>query len=182
MRLLIASDIHGSFSSTAVLADMAERIAPDWLILLGDLLYHGPRNPLPEGYDPAKTAQCLNRFSHKIIAVNGNCDAEVDQLLLAFPLAPKFSWILAGGVRILASHGHLHGPEDFGSLGLGVGDAFLRGHSHVPEAWTADGVHVWNPGSLSLPKQGFPRSYAVYEDSRFRVLDLDGNTIMEDSL
>lgn len=108
MKLLIAADIHGSLGAARHIANLMEKERPDFLVLLGDILYHGPRNPFPGEYDPSAVVILLNAFSSKIIAVRGNCDSEVDQMVLDFPLAEPGAWILADGRRILAAHGHRH--------------------------------------------------------------------------
>lgn len=183
MKLLIASDLHGSFTQAEVLADLVRSHHPSAVVLLGDLLYHGPRNPLPQGYDPASTAECLNAFADRIIAVRGNCDSDVDQMLLDFRLAPEYSWILTDTVRVLATHGHLSGFGNAPSSSpTAPKTAVLSGHTHVPEARCSGGVHFWNPGSLALPKQQYPPSYAIYEHGVFRVLDISGNLLMEDGV
>lgn len=175
-RLLIASDIHGSLPRATLLADLARDTAPDSIILLGDLLYHGPRNPLPEGYAPRDVADTLNDWKDRIIALRGNCDAEVDQMLLHFPLVES-AWLFVDGLRIFASHGHHNQlPDRFPDLA--EGDVFLCGHTHIPRAETVEGLHVWNPGSVTLPKQGHPAAYGLYEDGVFRVFDLDGAEVL----
>ena len=179
MRMLIVSDLHGSLSSLQFLLSKAKELAPDRLILLGDLVYHGPRNPLPAGYDTISlldSAPGLNGLPCGVTAVRGNCDSEVDLSLLPFHVAED-AWIAADGLRILATHGHRL-PENPPVPGLRQGDVILRGHTHIPRGETLDGLHFWNPGSLSLPKGNFPRSYGLYEDGIFRVLDMDGNEIL----
>lgn len=183
MKLLIASDIHGSLAATIKLASLMEKESPDSLVLLGDILYHGPRNPFPGEYNPAKVVDSLNSFSDKIIAVRGNCDSEVDQMVLSFTLAEPSAWIFAEGCRILAAHGHRHNLASIReSADLAEGDAFLSGHTHVPTACLHEGVHMWNPGSLSLPKEGFPPSFGIFENGCFSVISLDGETLMQNSL
>lgn len=182
MKLLIASDIHGSLAAALRLADIMEKESPDSLVLLGDILYHGPRNPFPGEYDPAKVVDTLNSFSDKIIAVRGNCDSEVDQMVLSFTLAEPSAWIFTEGERILAAHGHRHNLASIRkSANLAEGDAFLSGHTHVPTARLHEGVHMWNPGSLSLPKEDFPPSFGIFEGGRFSVISLDGETLMQDN-
>ena len=183
MKLLIASDLHGACPKAAFLAERMADMRPDYCVLLGDILYHGPRNPLPEGYDPAATADCLNAFASRILAVNGNCDSDVDRMVLRFPLAPRFAWLLAGKTRIMAAHGHLAGlSSETAPDILSPGDVFLSGHTHVPEARCEKGVYIWNPGSLSLPKRDSPPSYATFDGARFQVIGLDGAILMEATL
>lgn len=179
MRILIASDLHGSLSALRFLIDKANAIKPDLILLLGDLVYHGPRNPLPSGYDTRGMLEDmpdLAALPFPISAVRGNCDAEVDIGQMPFAM-PESAWIDADGLRMFASHGH-HLPDNPPFAGLAQGTVVLRGHTHVPRAETRDGVHVWNPGSISLPKGGFPPTYGLYEDGVFRVLDLEDNEIM----
>ena len=176
MRLLIASDIHGAPDSVAFLLRKVEEYRPDTCVLLGDLLYHGPRNPLPPGYTPAEVARMLGDISAPVLAVRGNCDAEVDLMLLPFAVAEN-SWLMADGLRIFASHGHLL-PLNPPFAGMASGTVLLRGHSHVPLAESQGHVHQWNPGSLTLPKQGFPRSYALFQDGEFTVLDMEDRVML----
>lgn len=183
MRILIGSDLHGSLDSLRFLIDKANALRPDLIVLLGDLVYHGPRNPLPGAYDTASMVSdmpSLVGLPYPVMAVRGNCDAEVDVDLLPFPM-PESAWTDADRVRIFASHGH-HLPDNPPFPGLRSGMAVLRGHTHIPRAETVAGVHVWNPGSMSLPKGGYPASYGLYEDGVFRVLDLNDRQIMRDNV
>lgn len=179
MRLLIASDLHGSLNSLNFLESRIQELMPDMLILLGDLVYHGPRNPLPPDYDTLGILRAmpgLTAMRLPIIAVRGNCDAEVDMTHLPFPM-PENAWIDEDGLRIFACHGH-HLPEVPPIPGFPASTVILRGHTHVPRGESLGSLHFWNPGSLSLPKQGFPRSYGFYESGVFRVFDLEGNEIL----
>ena len=179
MRLLIASDLHGSIESLRFLVEKARQMEPDMLVLLGDLVYHGPRNPLPEGYDTRlvmREMPDLTALPCPVTAVRGNCDAEVDLGLLPFPVVDT-TWLEADGLRIFVSHGH-HLPENPPCPGFKPGTVFLRGHTHVPRGETLGGLHFWNPGSLSLPKSGFPRSYGLYENGLFRVLDMQDKEVL----
>lgn len=177
MRALIASDLHGSNSSLEYLINASAELKPDMLILLGDLVYHGPRNPLPAGYDTRSVLSEIPKLlSAPIAAVRGNCDAEVDVAHLPFPM-PDYAWIHADGLRILACHGH-HLPENAPLAGIADSTVILRGHTHVPRGETDGAVHFWNPGSISLPKAGFPRSFGLYENGVFAVRDLNGNEIL----
>lgn len=179
MRLLIASDLHGSIESLRFLVEKARQMEPDMLVLLGDLVYHGPRNPLPEGYDTRlvmREMPDLTALPCPVTAVRGNCDAEVDLGLLPFPVVDT-TWLDADGLRIFVSHGH-HLPENPPCPGFKPGTVFLRGHTHVPRGETLGGLHFWNPGSLSLPKSGFPRSYGLYENGLFRVLDMQDKEVL----
>ncbi len=168
MKLLVFSDIHGALPVARLMADLTRRHNPDAVLVLGDILYHGPRNPLPDGYDPKATAGALAPLKSRIIALNGNCDSEVDAAVLPFPLASDFIWIVQPGLRIFATHGHKHTPEDLPPLE--EGDIFLSGHTHVPTAQTTTkGIHLCNPGSLALPKEGHPPCYGMFENGIFSV-------------
>lgn len=179
MKALVASDLHGSLSSLRFLLEKAKEIKPDHLILLGDLVYHGPRNPLPKNYDTMgllSDIKELNELPCDITAVKGNCDAEVDLALLPFPVAEE-AWLGLDNLHVYATHGH-HIPENPPIQGMKKGTVILRGHTHVPRGESLDGLHFWNPGSLSLPKGDFPRSYGLYENGIFRVLDLHDNEVL----
>lgn len=179
MRLLIASDIHGSLSKIKAFAEKAGQMSPDMIILLGDILYHGPRNPLPENYSPAEVIKVLAEMPAPIAAIMGNCDAEVDEMVLPFHLADN-SWIIDKGRRILAIHGHQLEIND-GTIKAPANAAVLSGHTHIPTAEKRDETNFWNPGSISLPKQNFPPSFGLYENGEFKVLTFDGSCLMSDT-
>ncbi len=175
MKLLIASDIHGDIKCAEAIIDAAEKHAADKMLLLGDILYHGPRNDLPENYDPKAVIALLNGSKDKFICVRGNCDAEVDQMVLDFPISSDYKIISDGKVKIALSHGHIYSPEK-----LPPEDnitVFLYGHTHVQKIERRDGVVCINPGSVTLPKENNPRTYAIYENGEFTIRDLDGNTV-----
>lgn len=177
VKLVIASDLHGSAKACRMLLDRAAVEEPDRLVLLGDLLYHGPRNALPEGYDPALVASLLNGVSWPITAVRGNCDAEVDQMVLDFPCRDTSAVVVDGQRSLFCTHGHVFSPDDHPSLGAQA--AFLSGHTHVKTLSANGGILYVNPGSTSIPKDG-SASYAVYEDGRFTLRDLgSGETIAQ---
>ena len=178
MRLLIASDLHGSAAQAAKLREEIEKTAPDAVVLLGDLLYHGPRNQLPEKYAPMETAGILENLGRPVLAIRGNCDAEVDQLVLAFHLAES-AWIMAGPRPILAVHGH-ELPENGGHLKIPHDVTVLFGHTHLPAAEKRGANHYWNPGSAALPKDGLPPSYGFFENGRFEVRSFDGQILASD--
>ena len=172
MRLVIASDIHGAADACAKLMEEVERIRPDRLILLGDLLYHGPRNDLPSDYAPRCVVELLNAYASRIVAVRGNCEAEVDQMVLDFPCMATYNTLLdpTTGATLFLTHGHVYGPGLHNSVDnmppLAPGDALIYGHTHIKVDETRDGIHVFNPGSVGIPKDG-TRSYAIYENGRF---------------
>jgi len=181
MKLLFLSDLHGSYDRAKTVLDKVEALQPDFIVLLGDLLYHGPRNPIPEGHDAKATTALLNDYKESIIAVRGNCDAEVDQMVLDFPMMADYAWIVDGNRRIYLTHGHLWNPEHLPALR--EGDTFVYGHVHRPKAYTnEDGINIWNPGSCSIPKQSDRPTYATYEDGTFRVFELDDTCILEQAL
>ena len=177
MRLLIASDIHGDISGARAVCDAFVREGCDKLLLLGDILYHGPRNDLPEGYDPKAVITLLNGMKDKIIAVRGNCDTEVDQMVLNFPILADYAILFDGKVKIFATHGHHHNTAT--PPPLSKGDILLHGHTHVLcSVDFGDNNCYINPGSPSLPKENNPKSYAVYEDGRFTVKSLCGEILL----
>lgn len=177
MKLLIFSDLHGSVPAAALLADLEKRLAPDAVLLLGDILYHGPRNRLPEGYAPGEAVKILAPLKHKILAVKGNCDSEVDQMVLPFPLASDFFWVQSEGIRIYTVHGHALGPLKLPPLEKGT--VLLSGHTHEPTAFTNEhGIHMCNPGSPALPKGGHPPCYGLFEEGVFTVLTTRGEEYM----
>ena len=161
MKILIASDIHGSAKYCRMLLDRFEEEKAGRLLLLGDLLYHGPRNDLPEGYAPKEVIRLLNEMSDSILCVRGNCDAEVDQMVLRFPILSETAWICDGACQMVATHGH----HEIGALPTDC--VLLTGHTHVPVAERAEGyVHI-NPGSVTIPKEDSPKSYVLYSDGEF---------------
>lgn len=176
MRYLIASDIHGALPAAEALMTRFHEEGADRLLLLGDLLYHGPRNPLPEGYAPAEVAKLLNGYADRITAVRGNCDAEVDQMVLDFPVLADYCVLPAGEKLIYATHGHIYNLKNLPPLA--EGDILLHGHTHVP-AWTefGQGSVYLNPGSLSIPKENSPHSYMTLEDGVFYWKDVDTEEI-----
>ena len=179
MRMLIASDIHGDLESLRLIHNKALEFEPDMLLLLGDLVYHGPRNPLPDNYDTAGILDempSLGTLHCPVQCVRGNCDAEVDVSLMPFEM-PDSTWISADGLAILACHGHRL-PAKPPLNGIAPGTVVLRGHTHVPRAETLGGIHFWNPGSISLPKDDWPRSFGLYENGVFQVLDLTGRQLL----
>lgn len=164
MKLLIASDVHGSAYWCEKLMALAESDQPDKLVLLGDLLYHGPRNDLPRDYAPKKVIPMLSAWKEKIIAVRGNCEAEVDQMVLPFPCLADFSQLLVDDKCLYLTHGHHANPENLPPLP--EGSIFLSGHTHVKIDEVHNGIRCLNPGSVSIPKDG-SHSCLIYEDGVF---------------
>lgn len=177
MKLLIASDLHGSAYYCEKLLERVSAEQPDKILLLGDLLYHGPRNDLPRGYAPKQVIGMLNGLKEKIIAVRGNCDAEVDQMVLEFPLMADYTTLWLGEAKpLFATHGHLFSPDSLPPLA--GKSAFVFGHVHVKYArWQGDTL-ILNPGSVSIPKDG-THSYMVYENGVFTAKTLAGDAVMQ---
>ncbi len=174
MKFLIASDIHGARIPAEKIADIYSKGSFDKLLLLGDLLYHGPRNDLPDSYEPKAVIQILSELKNEIIAVRGNCEAEVDQMVLPFSVLSESAVVFADGIRIFMTHGHKYTKENH----PGGIDAFFSGHTHIPLLETAEGITVLNPGSISIPKGGFPPSYALYEDRRISIISLTDGSVL----
>lgn len=164
MKFIIASDIHGSAYWCEKLMTLMEEEQPDRLILLGDLLYHGPRNDLPRDYAPKKVIPMLSRYADRIIAVRGNCEAEVDQMVLPFPCLAEFSQLYSDGTLFYLTHGHHHSPDNLPPLP--EGSVFLSGHTHVKLDECRNGIRCINPGSVSIPKDG-SNSCLIYENGKF---------------
>ena len=174
MKYMIASDIHGSKYYCRYLLDRFGAEAPDRLLILGDTLYHGPRNSLPRDYDPDGVKNMLNEIKDCIIAVRGNCDSEVDQFVLEFPMMADYCVLDVGGTLVFATHGHRYMPEDL--LRKGSDDVYLYGHTHIAEISSKDGHLILNPGSVSIPKSG-ENSYMIIEDGVATLKNLDGEVL-----
>lgn len=164
MKLFIASDIHGSAYWCGRMIEEIQKENPDRVILLGDLLYHGPRNDLPRDYAPKQVIPMLSGIKEKIIAVRGNCEAEVDQMVLPFPCLADYAELLVDGKIFHLSHGHHQNPQNLPPLP--EGSVFLFGHTHVKLDEVVDGVRCLNPGSVSIPKDG-SHSCLIYENGNF---------------
>ena len=176
MKLMFASDLHGSLPATEKVLATFERSGAQWLVLLGDLLNHGPRNALPAGYQPAAVAECLNPYNERIIAVRGNCDSEVDQMLLQFPIMAGWQQIIMPETRLFLTHGHLYHP---GALPpLRKGDVLVYGHTHLPEAQQQADIICFNQGSVSIPKGGYPASYGMLDQGILQVLALHNDELV----
>lgn len=164
MKLIIASDIHGSTYWCRRLCQLVEEVRPDRLLLLGDLLYHGPRNDLPRDYAPRQVIPMLSQYKDIIFAVRGNCEAEVDQMVLPFPCMADCAQVFADGLTLYLTHGHHHNPDKLPPLPQG--SVFLSGHTHVKLDETREGIRCLNPGSISIPKDG-SHSCILYESGSF---------------
>lgn len=177
MKLLIASDIHGSAYYCRKLLEVYEQEGAKKMILLGDILYHGPRNDLPREYAPKEVIRMLNEKKNEIYAVRGNCEAEVDQMVLEFPVLADYMLLFCGDRTIYATHGHVYNEKNLPPMKSG--DVLLHGHTHVLRAEAKGDILIWNPGSVSIPKEGNPPTYAMLEDGIFQIRDFDGNTVKE---
>ena len=180
MKLMIASDIHGSAHYCRQLLEAFEREKPDCLLILGDLLYHGPRNALPEGYDPPAVIDMLNSIADELLCVRGNCDAEVDQMVLSFPVLADYAWLNVNDLRIFATHGHLFGLQN--PLKVKKSDVLLAGHTHVPMLTKYNEFTYVNPGSVSIPKEGSCHSYMTLEGRTFTWKNLQGEVYKTETL
>lgn len=171
MKLMIASDIHGSAYYCKQMLDAFQRENADRLFLLGDILYHGPRNDLPKNYAPKEVIAMLNLQKEKIFCIRGNCEAEVDQMVLDFPVLADYAVIPVGDKLIYATHGHVYNEQNLPPLGKG--DILLNGHTHVPKC-TDHGDYIYmNAGSISIPKENSTHSYMTFDGHRFSWKELD---------
>lgn len=173
MKWLIASDIHGSAYWCEKLLEAYQDEQADRLLLLGDVLYHGPRNDLPEQYAPKKVIAMLNPMKDSILCVRGNCEAEVDQMVLEFPVLADYALLCEGTTLIYCTHGHVYNTGKLPPLR--DGDVLLHGHTHIP-AWEDHGSYRYlNPGSVSIPKENSWHGYMLLENGKFTWKDFEGN-------
>lgn len=179
MKWMIASDLHGSAYYCRKMLEAFEREGADRLFLLGDLLYHGPRNDLPREYAPKEVIPLLNGKKEKLLCVRGNCDAEVDQMVLKFPVLADYAVLPVGQRLIYATHGHIYHVKNLPPLA--PGDVLLHGHTHVP-AWTefGQGNLYLNPGSVSIPKEDSPHSYMTLEGNTMQWKELESSAVFHE--
>ena len=179
MKWMIASDLHGSAYYCRKMLEAFEREGADRLFLLGDLLYHGPRNDLPREYAPKEVIPLLNEKKGKLLCVRGNCDAEVDQMVLEFPVLADYAVLPVGQRLIYATHGHIYHVNNLPPLA--PGDVLLHGHTHVP-AWTefGQGNLYLNPGSVSIPKENSPHSYMTLEGNTMQWKELESSAVFHE--
>ena len=179
MKWMIASDLHGSAYYCRKMLEAFEREGADRLFLLGDLLYHGPRNDLPREYAPKEVIPLLNGKKEKLLCVRGNCDAEVDQMVLEFPVLADYAVLPVGQRLIYATHGHIYNVKNLPPLA--PGDVLLHGHTHVP-AWTefGQGNLYLNPGSVSIPKENSPHSYLTLEGNTMQWKELESSAVFHE--
>ena len=175
MKLMIASDIHGSVYYCEKLLEAYRREGAEKLLLLGDLLYHGPRNDLPKDYAPKKVIAMLNECKKELLCVRGNCEAEVDQMVLEFPVMADYAVLYLDGHIIFATHGHIYNKKNLPPFKKG--DILLHGHTHVQALEKVEDYYYLNPGSVSIPKEDNVNSYMIYENHCFMIKDMDGNVI-----
>lgn len=169
MKICFFSDVHGVAEQLKVFFAMAEQLQPDLFVCLGDVLYHGPRNGIPNLYSPNEVADMLNGRREKMMAVRGNCDAEIDQMLLKFPIMADYSELDVDGQRFFLTHGHIWNEYDLPPIPEGT--ILVHGHTHIPvHKRIEEGIRIFNPGSISLPKGGSLPSFGFY-DSKTGVLD-----------
>lgn len=175
MKIFFMSDIHGSYYFTCKALESYRKENADYIVILGDELYHGARNPLPEDYNPKKVTELLNELGDKIIAIRGNCDSEIDEMVLNFPMMATYSVILYNGRRLFLTHGHIYNEDNLPKLSKG--DVFIYGHTHVPKAEKKDDIFIINPGSITFPKENYPNSYGILEENTFKIKDFEGNIV-----
>ena len=174
MKLMFASDIHGSAYYCEKMLEAFKNEKAERLILLGDILYHGPRNDLPKGYDPKAVIKMLNENKADLICIRGNCDCDVDQMVLEFPIMAENMIIYAGERMCWLSHGHVINPQN---NMLKKGDILINGHTHVPALDMSGDVGYLNPGSVSIPKNGSKNGYMIFENNEFVLKSLDGEVV-----
>lgn len=172
MKIMIASDIHGSSYYCKMMIEAYEREKADKLLLLGDILYHGPRNDLPKDYNPKKVIEMLNAMKESILCVRGNCDTEVDQMVLEFPIMADYCILYIEEQMIFATHGHNFNEGNLPPLHKG--DILLHGHTHVPKCVVKEEYIYMNPGSVSIPKENSSNGYMIIENNEFIWKDFEG--------
>lgn len=174
MKLMIASDIHGSAYYCRKMIEAYKQEKADRLLLLGDILYHGPRNDLPKEYNPKAVIHMLNVMKQELLCVRGNCDTEVDQMVLEFPILADYCLLEFDGHTIFAAHGHQYSPANVPPLKKG--DILLNGHTHIPANKDMGFYTYMNPGSISVPKENSAHGYMIY-NRNFYWKDIDGNLL-----
>ena len=173
MKIIIASDIHGSFRYTKKLEELINKEQPDRIVLLGDLLYHGARNALPEEYSTMEVVNILNKYSDKIIAVRGNCDSEVDDMVTNFDIMSDYKLIDIDGVNVYLTHGHLINKYEH----LFQNEYLISGHTHI---YNLEGKHL-NPGSVGIPKVNEEHTCILYKDKTFYLINLETLSIIKET-
>lgn len=179
MKYLIVSDIHGSLPQLEQVLNYFESEKMDMLLILGDILNYGPRNGVPDGLNAPGIAERLNAMADRIVAVRGNCDSEVDQMLLSFPMMQDYAMLVDDGVRLFLTHGHIYNKVKRPAVGI---DVLLHGHTHLQGIEREDGIVVCNTGSITFPKNGNPPTFATYEAGVLRLHHLDGSILAEEKI
>ena len=175
MKIMIVSDLHGSAYYTRLLLAKMDEVGADMLALLGDIYNHGPRNPLPQEYAPLAVAEMLNGVKDKLLVIEGNCDSEVDRMISEFHFVSQACLVL-GGHKLYLTHGHVYHACNLPCIQ--AGDTLVLGHYHVVKCQDVNGVHVLNPGSVSLPKDGH-RAFILADENGAEILDLDGSLLVK---
>ncbi|RCX11242.1 hypothetical protein DFR58_12615 [Anaerobacterium chartisolvens] len=180
MKIFFMSDIHGSLHYLKKALEAFKQENAGYMVILGDHLYHGARNPLPLEYSPKEVAELLNGFAGRIISVRGNCDSEVDEMVLDFPIMAPYSTVLYNGRRLFLTHGHIYNEDRLPSLS--AGDVLIYGHTHVPKAEKKGNIFIINPGTITLPKENSPNSFGVLEENVFKIKDFKGRVFKQIAL
>ena len=179
MKYLLVSDIHGSLPALENVLDFYHQQHCDMMCIMGDILNYGPRNGLPEGLNPKAIAEKLNAIANEIVAVRGNCDSEVDQMLLSFPILQDYMLLVDDGKKLLLTHGHIYNKVN---RPKGSFDAIIYGHTHLWELERTENTVICNTGSVTFPKGGNPPTLGTYENGTIKIFHLNGNLLKEISL
>ena len=178
MKILFLSDIHGMAPTLEKALGYIDTLHPDRIVILGDVLYHGPRNGVPDRYNPPQAVELLNSRKEMILAVRGNCDAEVDQMLLEFPIMADYAEFCTENRRFFFTHGHLWNEHNLPDVPAGT--ILAHGHTHIPVLkQLAGGITLFNPGSISMPKDGFPQSFGFYDGAELTVRKLENGAVLD---
>ena len=177
MKVLTISDLHGSLEAATIIKDIIDIHKTDIILCLGDVLYHGPRNDLPKDYKPKEVILILNEYKDIIISVRGNCDTEVDQMVLDFPILSELNTFYIGKRKIIASHGHIYSQNNLPHLSKG--NVFIFGHIHIPITKKENDYFILNPGSASLPKENHPKTYGILDENSYKIYTFDHKTYKE---
>ena len=175
---MFASELHGSAHYCRLLLERLVEEQAVRLVFLGDLLYHGPRNDFPAEYDTRAVTKLLNGVKDRLLCVRGNCDSEVDQMVLEFPMLADYAVLPVGSRLLYLTHGHDYGPDKLPPMSRG--DLLMSGHIHIPVCRELDGVTLLNPGSVSLPKDGTPHSYMTLSDGVFRWKNVETGEVFKE--
>lgn len=177
MKIMIASDVHGSAYYCEKMLEVYEKERAERLLLLGDILYHGPRNELPKDYNPKQVIHMLNPWKEQILCVRGNCDSEVDQMVLEFPIMADYAYVINGKISVYTTHGHVY--NEYNLLPMPKNSILLHGHTHIPKCTVHENYIYMNPGSVSIPKEESWHGYMIWEEELFQWKDLESNIHME---